>query len=551
VSDISNDVEWTTSAAAAVSVSNSEGNQGEVRALAPGTALISVRDPESGMTSSASAGGARVEVAGHVVGIEVTPREAEVPVSLTRRFSARIRLDDDSTFNLSRRSVQWGTRNSTIATVSNSTDTEGTVTAVDKGETFVTVLHPETGLRSGDSNGDARVIVPGRLIALEIRPLEREVFIGQTKRFSAFGLLDEGGDVKISTDVQFSSHDTTIATVANGSGVRGDATGMTEGETSISVVHLPSGLSSAQTGGDGIILVEGTVDSMRVEPERLFFLRGTEEKLTLRAVLNNGRQTNIASDVVWTSTDPAIAEVGNASPKKGVLAAKAFGTVTISALEPASGVTTTASNGDATVTVVDNVQRLRVLDTDLELRTGDRPRLRAVGQFTNPAPLIGEPELANIDLTSRVQFTSSNPAAVRIEDGRALAVGLGEAVISAFDTELGISSNATGGDTVYRVTSELRKLKIKPRRIKMRVGQAKPRTFLAIGRYSDGSRIDLTDQVEFTSADPTVAGVTSDAGDRGRVIPFTRGKTTVIAVEPVTGFQSPKARKIIVKKAKR
>jgi hypothetical protein len=551
VSDISNDVVWSTSAAGIVTVSNAAGAEGEVVAVAPGTAAISAQDPESSISSSLSGGDALVEVAGRVVALEVTPSEAEVPVRFARRFSAQVRLDDGSTFDLSRRSVQWATRNSNIATVSNERGSEGTVTGVLRGETVVSALHVESGLRSAASGNDARVIVPGRLTALEVRPEEREIFVGQTKRFSAFGLLEEGGEVKVSTDLEFTSNDETIAIVSNASGARGDTTGMAEGETTISVVHVPSGLSSAATGGDGTVVVAGLVSSMRIDPPRLFFLRGTEQKLTLRATLDNGRQTNVASDVVWTSTDPSIAEIGSEAPKKGILTAKQFGTVTISALEPASGVTTTASGGDATVTVVDEIERLRVLDADLQLRTGDRPRLRAVGQFRNPDPLVGEPEIQNIDLTSRAQFTSSDPSVVRIQDGRALAVGLGEAVISAVDPGLGISSTATGGDTIYRVTSALRDLTIKPKKVRVRVGTGKPRLFQAIGRYSDGSSIDLTEQVEFITADTSVAQVTSDPGDRGRVVAVAKGKTTVTAVEPVTGFQTTRARKIIVKKAKR
>jgi hypothetical protein len=415
----------------------------------------------------------------------------------------------------------------------------------------VTVFHPESGLRSSESDGDARLVVPGRLVAVEVRPAERTVFVGQTKRFSAFGLLEEGGEVKLSADVEFSTGNEAIATVTNASGVRGNTTGLAEGTTSVSVVHVTSGLSSASRAGDATVIVAGVVESLRLEPNRLFALSGTEHELTLLATLNNGRESNVASDVVWTSSDPSVAEIGSDPPKKGILIAKKFGTVTISALEPASGVTTSASGGDGTVTVVDEIERLRVLDADLQLRTGDRPRLRAVGQFKNPAPLVGEPEIANIELTSRVEFTSSDPSVIRIQDGRALAVGLGEARISAIDPELGISSTATGGDTIYRVTSALRDLTIKPKKIRIRVGTRKPRSFEAIGRYSDGSRIDLTEQVDFFTADASVAEVTSKPGDRGRVIAVGKGRTTVTAVEPVTGFQTTRPRKIIVKKAKR
>jgi hypothetical protein len=229
------------------------------------------------------------------------------------------------------------------------------------------------------------------------------------------------------------------------------------------------------------------------------------------------------------------------------------GRVTVSAVEPVSGVTTTQSGGDGTVIIVDGLQTLAVREPEgaLEMRTGDAFRLRATGVFPNPSPDGEAPgPTVDVEMTAFVEFTSSNPAVVRVENGRILAVGLGEATVSARDPVTGIISSQSGGDVVFRVIAALRELRISPRKLRLRLGGRSRASLSAVGVYTDGARLELSDKVSFTTADASIAVVSNAADRHGRVEGVSAGITTAQATEPITGIQSRSVR-LVVKGARR
>src|SRR5262249_14732214 len=341
----------------------------------------------------------------------------------------------------------------------------------------------------------------------------------------------------------FLSSDGSIATASNASGQRGNVTGVAKGRATISVVHKPTGLSSSTFGTDGTVTVRGRVESLRGDPALAFYLLGTDTKVKARATLDDGSSANIASDVVWTSGDPSIAEVGNASPKKGVLTAKAVGRTTISAVEPVRGVSTSPAN-DGLLTVVDGLQALRVHLGNDQMRTGDTFKLRADGTFPNPSAQGTEPNPVTFDVTSSVDFFSNDPSIVRVENGQAIAVGLGQTTIMAKDRKTGLVSS---GDPTFTVIAALHGLKITPPRIKRRPGSGRRGGFTVIGTSSDGARMELPDRAPFPTADSTIAQVSNDSDRHGLVMPLKAGVTTVVATEPLTGVQSARERRIIVR----
>src|SRR5262249_20493069 len=501
--DISNAVTWTSSAPLVAGVSNDAGSQGDVTALTNGSALISVLDTTTGISATPSGGDALINVAGSLVALALNPTAAQLPIGFAQAFSVKATLDDGSTISLSRKMVQWSSSNPEVAPISNDAGKEGLATAVARGTTVISAVHEATGIRS---NPDATLTVAGNLVALGVRPKSRDLFTGETQRFSAFAVLDDGSSVKLTRDIQFLSSDGSIATASNQSGQRGDVTGVTKGRATISVVHQPTGLSSSSFGADGTVTVRGRVEQLVVDPPLAFYLLGTDTKVRARATLDDGSSANIASSVVWTSADPSIAEIGNQSPKKGVLTAKTAGRTTISPVEPVSGVTT-SPNGNGIVTVVDGLTSLTVHLGDDQMRTGDTFKLRADGTFPNPFAQGKEPNPVTFDITASVDFFSDDPSIVRVENGQAIAVGLGQTHVRAKDRKTGL---APTGATTFPFTAAHNGLKTPPPRIKMRLGSTQRRGFTVIGTYTDRARIDVTANVTFTTADPTIAQVSND-----------------------------------------
>jgi hypothetical protein len=221
--------------------------------------------------------------------------------------------------------------------------------------------------------------------------------------------------------------------------------------------------------------------------------------------------------------------------------------VTLSAVEPVSGISTTTSGGDGLATIVDGLLGLRVRqDNSLEMRTGDVITLRAVGRFPNPVTGPEEPVELDVDMTEFVEWVSSDPSVIRIQEGRALAVGLGETIVTCRDPRTGIESGAAGGAT-FRVIAALERLKVRPRRVKLKIGSSKRRSFQAIGYYTDKARLELTDRVQFVTDNGGVADVDNEPDRHGIVVPVSPGHTKVMAHEPVTGTASDRPRSIVVK----
>jgi uncharacterized protein YjdB len=543
--DVTNDVVWTSSNPAVAVVSNDPGTEGEVHALQNGTTVISVVDPETGVASGPSGGDAVVSVTGQVVSLIINPAQDQVPTGLTRNLSVRATLDDGSSFNLPRRELFWSSSAPAIASVSNDRLSAGVVTGVARGVAVITATHPATGISTATSGGDATITVLGRMVGLVVRPRLVELFSGQSDRFNAIALLDDGSEARITRDVEFVSSNGGVALVdAN----RGEVTGQSKGNATVSAVHRPSGLSSSQFSGDATVQVRGRVEQLEVDPARAYYVLGTTPKLRARATLDDGSSESLRSDLVWTSSDPAIASVANESPNKGVLTPNAVGRVTITALEPVSGVTTTQSGGDGTVIIVDGLTSLAVRQPEGsdEMRTGDFLRLRAFGSFPNPSPDAEEPDpTVEVDMSTVVEYTSSNPAVVRVDNGRVLAVGLGEATVSARDPRTGILSSQSGGDATFRVIAALTQVRMTPRLIRVRIGVRSRAAFSAIGIYTDGSRLEISDRVTFSTANAGIAVVHNEADRHGRVEGVARGVTVAQATEPITGIQSRTARIVV------
>jgi hypothetical protein len=193
---------------------------------------------------------------------------------------------------------------------------------------------------------------------------------------------------------------------------------------------------------------------------------------------------------------------------------------------------------------------IRIQSGDGQMRTGDRRRLQAFLVAPGSATPAGS-RTAAAELTQQIEWTSSNPNVIRMEGNEAIAVGLGESMVSALDLESGVSSTASGDDAMLRVVAELEKLDVKPKRIRTRVDGLFPRSFKAIGIYSDGQRRDITEHVTFTTRNESVARVSNEDQRHGEVVPGRRGRTRVTAVEIVTGVRTKKKTQIIVKKARR
>jgi hypothetical protein len=149
--DLTTQVTWASSDVAVATVSNADGSNGLATASGVGSATVSA-------TSGDVTGGATLTVtAPDLVSIEVSPAAPVIASGLTRQFTATGHFTDGSTQDLTTQ-VTWGSSDEAVATISNTTGSNGLATGAGVGSTTVSAT-------SGDVNGSSMLTVtPGVVV---------------------------------------------------------------------------------------------------------------------------------------------------------------------------------------------------------------------------------------------------------------------------------------------------------------------------------------------------------------------------------------------------
>jgi hypothetical protein len=142
-------VTWSSSNTAAATISNSVGSQGLATTVAQGTSTITAASGsvmgQTTLTVSTSAA--------TLSSISVTPANPSDPLGPTQQFTATGTFSDGSTQNLTT-SVTWSSSNTAVATISNTSGTQGLVTTVAQGTTTIIAT-------SGSVSGQTTLTVTG------------------------------------------------------------------------------------------------------------------------------------------------------------------------------------------------------------------------------------------------------------------------------------------------------------------------------------------------------------------------------------------------------
>jgi uncharacterized protein YjdB len=254
-----------------------------------------------------------------VASVTITPANATLDVGDSARFTAVAR--DENGAPLSGRPIRWTSSSPVVATVSSS----GMVTALSSGASIIKA-------ESEGKSALASINVAARPVAsVHITPSMDTVLAGQSVQLLAT-LLDDSGDPLAGKAVQWSSSNTSIASVS----ATGSVTGVSPGVVTVTAT------SEGKSGTAGVRVLASGPASITINPSSATVAVG--DRLQLTAKDQNG-QTLPASDLTWSSTDTRIATVNG----NGRVTARFPGTVTISA--STGGVTGTAT---ITVTLLDD-----------------------------------------------------------------------------------------------------------------------------------------------------------------------------------------------------
>lgn len=471
--NITGKVAWTSSNSSAVSIVSGGSGAGLATANAVGVSLIKAT---YGSGQNAPVGFVTVIVNPLLQSITVLPAAVNVAKSTTQQFTAIGIYSDGSTQDLTTQtSTQWSCSPTGIATsISNGLAKVGSTPGSCNVTAAVTLSNGTTVV-----NSPASTLTVGSqsLGALSITAAPTEP-IGIPVQFHATG--DFGGSVQDLTAVvatKWTSSDTAVAT----NPIAGKTTTVTAGS---SLIGAQFGSPTASTN---LTVSTAKLSSISITAPLTKLGEGTNMQLTATGKFSDGTTQDLSSAVTWKSSGRAISV-----SKSGFVTANLQGSATVTAtLGGVSGTSPTLQVNAVTI------KSVTISPGTASIAPGTTLPFKAKATFGDNTQQ---------DVTNLVQWSSSNPTAVTIQD---------------FGTNAGVAAGLATGTTsisaiygsVKASTSTLAVSKASPSAV---IITASPTMTLGTSQqlkasvtFSDGTSQDVTSSVLWSSSDISVLVVTS------------------------------------------
>jgi len=319
--------------------------------------------------------------------------------------------------------------------------------------------------KNSQSTGTTRTLVS---ITVYGANAARSLAAGSTLQLTAQGNYSDGTIADISSQVTWSSSDSTLATLSN--------SGLLTSYKSGSVIATAS---QGSVAGTLVVTVAG-LKSITVAAPVPSLASGSTEQLTATAVYSDSSTQSITSQAAWQSSDPTIAVVS----ASGNLTALKTGSVTVTA-------TWNSISGTAGVSVpAPGLFSITVTPLVFSIASGQSKQLSVLGTYADGT---------SQDVTSQATWSSSTSAATVDSNGLVTGSSAGTSTITA-------TIGSKSGSAVATVSAAmLQTISLTPLTASIATGQTQ--AFNANGLFSDGSQTDITNAVSWASSATNFATV--------------------------------------------
>ncbi len=437
--------------------------------------------------------------------IAVTPANPSVPKGETEQFTATGTYSDNSTQNLTSQ-VTWASVTPSVATISKASGSQGLATGVMLGTSTISAK------LNGVTSSTVLTVSAAVLQSIAVTPADPSVPSGETEQFTATGTYSDNSTQNLTSQVTWASVTPSVATISKASGSQGLATGVMLGTSTISATL--NGVTSSTV----LTVSAAVLQSIAVTPADPSVPSGETEQFTATGTYSDNSTQNLTSQVTWASATPSVATISSASGSQGLATGVAMGSCTISA-------TLNGFNGSTVLTVSAAVLRsIAVSPANPSVPSGETEQFTATGTYSDNSTQ---------NLTSQVTWASARTWVATISNasgsqGLATGVATDPSTISA-------TLNGVTGSSVLTVSAPvLQSIGFSPANPSVPSGETEQLT--ATGTYSDNSTQNLTSQVTWASATPSVATISNASGSHGLATGVAMGPSTISAtLNGVTG----------------
>lgn len=350
------------------------------------------------------------------------------------------------------------------------------------------------------------------LESVAVTPAQPFVPKGLSEQFTATGTYSDGTTRNLTSTANWSSSDGLVASVSNAAGSQGLASALTLGPATITAAV------GTITGSSRMTVLAPVVERIAVTPATAQIAHGTGDQFTATGTFSDGSMADITDAVTWSSDTPSVATISNAGASAGFASGLAPGAAVISATDP-----TTRISGSASLTVTSaTLQSIAVTPPNPSIAKGLTQQFTATGIFS---------DTSTQNLTGQVTWSSGNTNAAAISNGHGSG-GLATALATGSST-IHATFGAVSGSTILTVTPPvLVTLAVTPANPSVPKGLTQQ--FTATGTLSDGTMVDETSTVMWSSQTTSVATISNAAGLHGLAAAVGTGSSTITATDPST-----------------
>jgi 6-phosphogluconolactonase (cycloisomerase 2 family) len=431
--------------------------------------------------------------------ISVGPANLTLQVGATRQFIATGSYSDGSQQDITA-SVTWSSTTATVATINNTSGSNGIVTAVAAGSTTITAA---SGTLSGSTTLNVTTVT---LVSIGVTPAAPSISSGTSQQFTATGVYSDNSTQNLTNLVTWHAVNPAVASITTAIGSGGLATGVGPGTTEITAT-LGGVVGSANLTVTAAVLV-----SIAVTPSNFSIPKGTVQQLTATGTYSDNSIQVLTTTVTWGPATSNIATVSNAAVSVGKATALGLGTVTVTAT--LGGIT-----GSTMLTVTPAVLvSIAVTPANASIANSTTQQLTATGTYSDNSTL---------NLTMQVTWAPATGAIATVSNaagsqGLAIALNPGNVTITA---ALGTIVGTTG----LTVTgAALVTIDVTPATATIRINGTQQ--YIATGHYTDLTMQDITTLVTWNSGTIATATISNAAGSNGLATGLATGTTLITAI---------------------
>ncbi len=478
--NITGTVQWSSDTPTVATISGTGSSQGMANSEGQGTATITA---SVGLVNGSTM---LTVTSAALASLAITPATPSLALGTSQQFTATGTFTDGSTQNLTS-SATWSSDTPLVATINNA----GLASNVGIGTATITAA-------SGSILAATVLIVtPAVPVSITINPPAATIPLGVTQQFTATGTFSDGTTQDVTQSGQWSSTTATVVTISNSTGTAGLATSLGTGTTTI-------GISLGGVNASAPLVVNpAALASIAIAPQTPTIALGTSQQFAATGTYTDGTTQDVTSVVTWSSSSATVAIISNSVGSYGLATSSGEGSATITAASASVTSSTTITVGQA------NVSSIAVTPSSATVILGAAQQFTAIATYSDGSTQ---------DITQSATWASSIPNVATVSStGLAISMLAGTAAISASD------GSATGSALLTVNAPVPVSLAIAPANPTVSAGAQLQ--FSATLFYSNGSSIDVTSAVTWSSSNPAVATISS----AGLAVSLTGGATTIEA----------------------